>query len=136
MGAWSLIEDGCVHELALELQGESLRVSPAELEGALGWTAKPEGLCRGEVCIPTASRPELVNETGIDLAAFAELVGRPLVLDSGERAAALGASASEQATLLASGVAPDFSLPDLNGELHTLSEHRGKKVLLIAYASW
>ena len=32
--------------------------------------------------------------------------------------------------------APDFSLPDLAGRLHTLSDYRGKKVLLIAYASW
>ena len=32
--------------------------------------------------------------------------------------------------------APDFALPDLAGELHTLSEHRGKKVLLATWASW
>jgi peroxiredoxin len=32
--------------------------------------------------------------------------------------------------------APDFTLPDLAGRMHTLSDHRGKKVLLIAYASW
>ena len=32
--------------------------------------------------------------------------------------------------------APDFSLPDLHGRMHTLSAHRGKKALLIVYASW
>ncbi|MCH7868912.1 MAG: redoxin domain-containing protein [Myxococcales bacterium] len=37
---------------------------------------------------------------------------------------------------LAGLAAPDFSLPDLEGTLHSLSDHRGKKVLLIAYASW
>ena len=26
--------------------------------------------------------------------------------------------------------------PDLEGKLHSLSDHRGKKVLLVAYASW
>jgi len=37
---------------------------------------------------------------------------------------------------------PDFSpvedvkLPDLHGRLHSLAEHRGKKVFLVAYASW
>ncbi len=31
---------------------------------------------------------------------------------------------------------PDFELPDLAGRMHTLVEHRGKKVLFIAYASW
>ena len=32
--------------------------------------------------------------------------------------------------------APDFSLPDLSGRRHSLSGQRGKKALLIAYASW
>ena len=32
--------------------------------------------------------------------------------------------------------APDFSLPDLEGNLHSLTDRRGKKVLLVAYASW
>ena len=30
----------------------------------------------------------------------------------------------------------DIRLPDLDGRLHSLSEHRGRKALLIAYASW
>jgi hypothetical protein len=89
------------------------------------------------VLVEDGGTHELVMvERGVDLRAFAGLLGRPLVVDETERAAALGASAREQASLLASGVAPDFSLPDLKGQLHTLSEHRGKKVLLIAYASW
>ena len=32
--------------------------------------------------------------------------------------------------------APDFTLPDAAGRLHRLSEHRGKKVLLVTWASW
>ena len=27
--------------------------------------------------------------------------------------------------------APDFALPDQNGDMHTLEEYRGKKVILI-----
>jgi len=45
-------------------------------------------------------------------------------------------AASVRARALASLEAPDFTLPDLDGRLHTLSNHRGKKVLLVAYASW
>ncbi len=30
--------------------------------------------------------------------------------------------------------APDFTLPDMNGEMHSLSEFRGKKVVLYFYA--
>jgi AhpC/TSA family protein len=32
--------------------------------------------------------------------------------------------------------APDFALPDFDGKLHSLSEYRGKKVLLMSWASW
>lgn len=32
--------------------------------------------------------------------------------------------------------APDFSLPDLNGETHTLSEYRGKVVFLNLWTTW
>ncbi len=31
---------------------------------------------------------------------------------------------------------PDFLLPTLDGELHSLSEYRGKKILLFHFASW
>ena len=118
------------------IDGERVRVAPADLEAALGWTLKPEGLCRGPVCVPTRSRPDLVTADGVDLAGVAALLDRPLALDVGERAAAVGAAAAERAGRLASLEAPDFTLPDLDGQLHSLSDHRGKKVLLVAYASW
>lgn len=61
---------------------------------------------------------------------------RPLAVDREEGVAYLGEPARVRATRLASLDAPDFSLPDLEGRVHSLSEHRGKKVLLVAYASW
>jgi peroxiredoxin len=33
-------------------------------------------------------------------------------------------------------MAPDFTLPDLDGRMHSLSDYRGKKVFLLAWASW
>jgi len=62
--------------------------------------------------------------------------GRPVALDEAERAAYLGVSAQERGRRLASLEAPDFTLPDLEGRLHTLSDHRGAKVFLVAYGSW
>ena len=78
----------------------------------------------------------LSTADGIDLAALAELLSRPLALDVGERVAYLAASAAERGAQLATLRAPEFSLPDLGGRLHSLSDYRGKKVLLVAYASW
>jgi len=114
----------------------SVRIAPEALEASLGWKLQPEGLCRGAVCVPVADREALVDATGVDLAAFAGAVGRPLALDVGERAGALGTACADRQQQLATLEAPDFTLPDLAGRMHTLSEHRGKKVLLIAYASW
>ena len=48
----------------------------------------------------------------------------------------LGEDAGARSAALESLEAPDFALPDLDGRVHTLSEHRGKKVLLATWASW
>src|SRR5262249_52382027 len=113
-----------------------VQVDPADVEGALGWKLAPEGLCRGSVCIPVRDRASLVREGGLDLAALASLIGRPLALDAEERAAALGGGACARSTAPPRSGAPAFALPDLAGRMHPLSAHRGKKALLIAYASW
>lgn len=79
---------------------------------------------------------ETGEREGIELARRAEASGRPVAVDLDERAAYLGVTARERAAVLASLEAPDFTLPDLGGRLHSLAEHRGKKVLLVAYGSW
>ena len=134
--AFTIIDEQAVREVPAAVEGERVRLPAASLEAALGWKLEPQGLCRGPVCLPTARRPGLVTDAGVDLAGFAALCDRPLALDVEQRVAALGASAGERAERLARLEAPDFALPDLAGRVHRLSEHRGKKVLLIAYASW
>jgi hypothetical protein len=32
--------------------------------------------------------------------------------------------------------APDFTLPDLDGRMHSLSDYRGRKVVLLTWASF
>lgn len=66
----------------------------------------------------------------------AQRLDRPLAVDLEEGVAFLGVSARARAERLLSLEAPDFTLPDLEGRPHTLAAHRGKKVLLVAYASW
>jgi hypothetical protein len=136
MARFELIEGGSFHALDATLEGERVWVRADALERATGFSLKPEGLCRESVCVPVRERAALVGREGVDLAAFAAALGRPLALDRAERTAALGTAAADRAGVLASLEAPDFSLPDLAGRRHTLSEHRGKKTLLIAYASW
>jgi hypothetical protein len=132
----TLIDDGRVVEGAAAVTPDGIRLSPAGLEAALGWALRPEGLCRGAVCVPTRGHPDLVTADGVDLVSLAALLDRPLALDPSERIACLGVAAAERATRLASLEAPDFTLPDLHGTPHTLSAYRGRKVFLLAYASW
>jgi len=118
------------------VRGDSIRLSPAVVERTLGWELKPEGLCRGDTCVPVHDRAALVDADGIDLGVLARLLDRPLASDADEGVAVLGASAGDRSHRLASMEAPDFTLPDLDGRLHSLSEQRGRKALLIAWASW
>lgn len=133
---FTLIEGERVTRVAASVEGSHVRITPEDLEHAFGWTLKPQGLCKGDVCVTLRERRGLVAQGGVDLAVFAQTTGLPLALDVKEGVAVLGESAAARGSRLASLEAPDFTLPDLAGQLHTLSSHRGKKVLLIAYASW
>ena len=132
----TLIDGERRHAIGAQLAGAAVTVDPADIEAALGWKLTREGLCRGSICIPVRDRASLVRADGLDLVALAALLGRPLALDADEGVAALGESAGDRLSALHTLEAPDFTLPDLAGRRHTLSAHRGKKVLLIAYASW
>ncbi len=132
----AIIDDGRITQVTAEDDGSAIRLPEAALREALGWERKPEGLCRGDVCVPVDPHPGLVNEDGVDLERFAELLERPIAIDRETAVASLGASVVSGHELRELLMAPDFRLPDLAGKLHSLSEQRGKKVLLVAYASW
>jgi len=131
-----LIDAGRPIDVHATIAGDRVWLSVETVKRALGWELKPEGLCRGDVCVPLRAGSAVVGADGIDLAGIAAALGRPLALDLADRAANLGVAAPERGAALATLEAPDFALLDLHGRLHSLSEHRGKKVLLVAYASW
>ena len=134
--SYTLIENGQTHEVDVTSGEGSLRFATESVLSVLGWSQKPEGLCQGDVCIPIASRPDLITKQGLDLMSLGELLGRPIVIDHEESVASVGAETAAHGAELAGGVAPDFTLPDLTGREYSLSSFKGKKVLLIAYASW
>jgi hypothetical protein len=109
-----------------------------DAETATGWVAKPEGLCRGPVCVPLPAgrEREFVDGGRIDLAALWRHLGQPAIHDDRGDAWVLSQSARDRAATLGALEAPDFALPDAAGRLDRLSEHRGKKVLLVTWASW
>lgn len=132
----TIIDAGRAVEVEARLEGERVLLSPQALREALGWDVHDGTLCNDAMCIPLPAGSSLAAGGPLDLGEVAAVLDRPLALDAAEAAAYLGASARERAGALASLVAPDFSLPDLAGRLHTLSAQRGNKVLLVAWASW
>jgi hypothetical protein len=115
-----------------------LWLSANDLKRVAGWELKPEGFCKGEQCYPVAAqrRGEFIRGDRYNLAALAELIGQPMVADETHRVCCFGETSQDRKRALTSLDAPDFSLPDLEGRMHSLSQHRGKKVLLVSWASW
>jgi len=110
-----------------------------ELEAATGWEYKPQGLCLGERCVPLppARAAEFIApDEHFNLTAFARYLGQPVAHDEGAGVWVFGEAPAIRRDALRSLDAPDFTLPDLDGTLHSLSDYRGKKVLLLAWASW
>ena len=136
MERFTILDDDRAVEIPARLTGDRVLLDPAALKDGLGWEMHDGLLCSDAMCIPVADEGALVRDGGIDLEDFARTLDRALAVDVEERAAFLGGSARERAQALASQHAPDFTLPDLEGRPHSLSEQRGKKVLLVAWASW
>src|ERR1700731_3190693 len=118
--------------------GIGLWLSGDDLKRVSGWEFKPQGFCKGDVCvpIPEGRKSELVADGRYNLAALANLLGQPIVTDDEHHAWSFGAAAAERKRILTSLDAPDFSLPDLDGKMHSLSAYRGKKVFVVSWASW
>lgn len=130
-------------ESSTELAGarsadDGLWLSAVETAATTGWTLKPEGFCKGEICVPVPPKrsDEFVRGGEVNVARLWNHLGAPVVHDDARQTWVLGTSAEARASRLQSLDAPDFALPDLAGTPHTLAAHRGKKVLLVSWASW
>jgi hypothetical protein len=132
---FTLIDVGKPTAIKAELRDGRVLLAPEQLASATGWDYKPEGLCRGEVCVPVRD-PAIETDGLIDLEVVAATLRRPLALDLAVSVAYLGESAADRGEQMSSMQAPDFTLPDLEGRTHSLSDYRGRKVLLVVYASW
>ncbi|MFK8024976.1 MAG: hypothetical protein AB8G26_13530 [Ilumatobacter sp.] len=116
---------------------ESPPIVPNDQLGELiGWTLKPEGLCREDRCVLVPDRASVESNHGVDLRAVAALLDRPIVVDDAAGLVAIGTERAQRRGALHDAKAPDFSLPDLSGDWHSLADHRSKKRLLVAFSSW
>ena len=136
MSAFTLIDAERAVAVTARVRDGRVWLDPGSLRDTLGWEYHDGQLCSDAMCIPIPDGASLVGADGVELGAFARALDRPLAVDLDEQAACLGVSARERAHALTSQYAPEFTLRDLAGRPHSLSEHRGMKILLVAWASW
>ena len=127
---------GQVTAVELLEQPGKLSVSNLVLEQATGWSLKPEGLCRDQVCVPVRNVEALIKNDQVDLSEFARLVQQNIVIDVQRKVVALGEQAQIRGTEMATLEAPDFTLPDIHGRQVSFSDYNRRKRLLLAWSSW
>lgn len=108
-----------------------MEVSAADLAARTGWVAKPEGLCKGPLCVPL---PGGVSEP-LDAAVVAQRLGMPVVHDETHGVWALGPSTAG-GRALESAEMPALTLPDIGGAPFDFSSLRGRRAVIVAWASW
>jgi hypothetical protein len=138
-----VIYDGVATEVTLAAEpSNDLWITMKDLTRATKFVVKPQGVCRDELCfpIPKAKKSEFISKKGsmtwFNLSEFARLLKQPVATDEKNGVWYFGARPDEQNAYLESLEAPNFTLPDVNGRTHSLSDFKGKKVLLLTWASW
>lgn len=111
-------------------------IEPDGLTAAVGWTLKPEGLCRDDQCVLVGDGSAIKVGDKLDLAAVAVALDQPTVVDPDTSVVVLGQPNATRRAALRDRQAPDFVLADLDGVDRSLSDHAGKKRLLVAFSSW
>lgn len=106
---------------------DSLEISAADFAAGTGWDIKPEGACKGEVCVPLPD--------GYSATDAADRLGMAVVRDDASGLTALGPESLSGRALVTAQL-PDIVLPDLDGNDFSLSSLRGKKVVLVAWAPY
>jgi hypothetical protein len=123
-----------------------LWVTLEDLKRATGYVLKPQGVCREQLCfpIPKARKSAFLfkqdsgkrSATWFNLSECGRLLRQPAAYDAESSVWYFGPRADEQNGFIESLNAPDFTLPDMSGKKHSLSDFRGRKVLLLTWASW
>jgi len=118
---------------------DKIRSDPKELWVRAGdlprinqFEVKPQGACRADICIPLSK--DLKSGEWFNLTGFARRVRQAYVSDSGVWS--FGEIPAVRGVFYQSRMAPDFAVPDRKGRVVRLSDFRGKKVLVVTWASW
>jgi len=141
-GAKVLFNDQVVEVETVLNDPTDLWVSPAELTNINGFVLKPEGACLDDICIIAREDVDgglVINRDGqkwFNVTELARKLDQAFVHDADTGVWSFGEIPVTRNAFLKSGMAPDFALEDRNGKTVRLSDLRGKKVMIITWASW
>jgi len=135
-GTVTVVDGDRIVEVLGDARPDSVLLDPAMLEPAVGWTLRPEGLCRGNVCVQVQDPDALHVDGAISLRAVADSLRRPYAMSADPAVAVLGESSEALDPSLLDHRAPAFTLPDVNGNDVSLEDFAGRKRMLLAWSSW
>ena len=118
--------------------GNGLLISPVDLPRVNGFELKPQGACYADMCVPM-NEQLLVEQGGkqwFDLAAFADLLGQPYVVDKDANVWSFAEIPARREGMMVDGMAPDFEVIDRAGKVIRMTDLKGKKALIVTWSSW
>ena len=119
-----------------------LWVLPQDLTRVNDFELKPEGACLADLCVPVRQDRDsemFITRTGqgwFNVTELARRLQQAFAVDHDYHVWSFGTIPVARNSFLQSAMAPDFALPDREGKPVRLSDFRGKKVLIVTWASW
>ena len=137
-GSTTVLYQGKTIRLDRTGAGDALLVGPEDLPGINGFELKPEGACLDDICVPVGEAlfKEQDGKRWFDLSGFADMLGQPFVCDAEVRVWSFGEIPARRAGMMTDAFAPDFAVKDRQGNLITKDSLKGKKAMIVTWASW
>jgi hypothetical protein len=139
----TVIYDGLTSSLSGAVsEPENLWVTLPDLTRATRFVLKPQGACLDEFCVPIPKSRAAAflrsqdHQKLFNLAELARTLKQPAIHDDTNAIWLFGSRPGSLMEVANTLEAPDFTLPDWKGISRSLHEFRGKRLLLITWASW
>ena len=137
-GSTTILYQGKATTLADVGLGDGLLIKPKDLREINGFEVKPEGACFKDLCISLTDQllVDLDGQQWFDLAAFADSLGQPYVVDFEANVWSFAEIPAKRENTLVNAMAPDIELADRSGNVFRLADLKGKKALIVTWSSW
>lgn len=122
-------------------KSSDLWIHENDLTKATGFELKPSGACypKLDICIPLFEKG-LIHKTTtgswLNMSKLSKALELTCIASDDKKAWSLGVIPQVRQLLLDTGKAPDFEIEDIYGNNICLSDFKGKKVLIVTWATW